>query len=96
MITEALVEVTALAEKGGVPNRSFIDFINGSVLGSTFIRHKGQAIVDRDYAPTFNNKTLRRGRRRSASSTVCDVRPPRQGCRRAQQGPHCLVRRLRP
>ncbi|MDQ1735696.1 MAG: hypothetical protein QOH56_1947 [Pseudonocardiales bacterium] len=60
MITQALVEVTALAEKGGVENRAFIDFINGSVLGSTFIRHKGQAIVDRNYTPTFNQKMLRK------------------------------------
>ncbi|MGW1144712.1 NAD(P)-dependent oxidoreductase, partial [Streptomyces sp. NPDC002454] len=57
MITQALVEVTTLAEKGGVPRAAFIDFLNGSVLGSTFIRHKGRALVERDYTPTFNNKT---------------------------------------
>ncbi|MFF2025653.1 NAD(P)-dependent oxidoreductase [Streptomyces sp. NPDC058171] len=60
MITQALVEVTALAEKGGVPRDAFIDFLNGSVLGSTFIRHKGRALVERDYTPTFNNKMLRK------------------------------------
>ncbi|MFI6284226.1 NAD(P)-dependent oxidoreductase [Streptomyces sp. NPDC051018] len=60
MITQALVEVTALAEKGGVPRAAFIDFINGSVLGSIFIGHKGRALVERDYTPTFNNKMLRK------------------------------------
>jgi 3-hydroxyisobutyrate dehydrogenase-like beta-hydroxyacid dehydrogenase len=60
MITQALAEVTTLAEKGGVPPAAFVDFINGSVLGSTFIRHKGKAMVDRDYTPTFNNKMLRK------------------------------------
>lgn len=60
MITQALVEVTALAEKGGVPPAAFIDFINGSVLGSTFIQHKGRALVERDYTPTFNNMMLRK------------------------------------
>ncbi|MFF8958126.1 NAD(P)-dependent oxidoreductase [Streptomyces sp. NPDC014894] len=60
MITQALAEVTVLAEKGGVPPAAFVDFINGSVLGSTFIRHKGRAMVERDYTPTFNNKMLRK------------------------------------
>ncbi|MET8824649.1 NAD(P)-dependent oxidoreductase [Streptomyces sp. NPDC004610] len=60
MITQALAEVTTLAEKGGVTPEAFIDFINGSVLGSTFIRHKGRAMVERDYTPTFNNKMLRK------------------------------------
>lgn len=60
MITQSLVEVTALAEKGGVPPAAFVDFINGSVLGSVFIKHKGRAIVERDYTPTFNNKMLRK------------------------------------
>lgn len=60
MITQSLAEVTALAEKGGVPNRAFLDFINGSVLGSTFIRHKGDAIADRNYTPTFTQVMLRK------------------------------------
>ncbi|MEU9608925.1 NAD(P)-dependent oxidoreductase [Streptomyces sp. NPDC048057] len=60
MITQALVEVTTLAEKGGVPRDAFVDFLNGSVLGSTFIRHKGRALVAEDYTPTFNNKMLRK------------------------------------
>jgi 3-hydroxyisobutyrate dehydrogenase-like beta-hydroxyacid dehydrogenase len=60
MITEALVEVTALAEKGGVAPAAFLDFINGSVLASTFIRHKGNAIRARDYEPTFTTENMRK------------------------------------
>ncbi|MFJ6569592.1 NAD(P)-dependent oxidoreductase [Streptomyces sp. NPDC091292] len=59
-ITQALVEVTTLAEKGGVPRGAFIDFLNGSVLASTFIRHKGRALVEQDYTPTFTNTMLRK------------------------------------
>lgn len=59
-ITQALSEATALAEKGGVSNRAFLDFINGSVLGSPFIRGKGNAIADRNYVPTFTQAMLRK------------------------------------
>jgi hypothetical protein len=69
MITEALVEVTALAEKGGVPNRSFIDFINGSVLGSTFIRHKAK--------PSSTGTTPQRSTTRCCAEVVDDPLLPR-------------------
>jgi 3-hydroxyisobutyrate dehydrogenase-like beta-hydroxyacid dehydrogenase len=60
MLTQSLVEVTALAEKGGVSNTAFIDFMSGSVLGSAALRHKGKAIVERDYEPTFTARYLRK------------------------------------
>jgi 3-hydroxyisobutyrate dehydrogenase-like beta-hydroxyacid dehydrogenase len=60
MITESVVEVTALAEKGGVAPSAFLDFIDGSVLGSTFIGYKGQAIRTHDYEPTFTTELLRK------------------------------------
>jgi 3-hydroxyisobutyrate dehydrogenase-like beta-hydroxyacid dehydrogenase len=60
IITEALAEATTLAEKGGVPPSAFMDFIDGSVLGSTFIEYKGQAICARDYEPTFTTENLRK------------------------------------
>jgi 3-hydroxyisobutyrate dehydrogenase-like beta-hydroxyacid dehydrogenase len=60
MITEALAEATTLAEKGGVPPSAFLDFIDGSVLGSTFIGYKGQAIRAHDYEPTFTTENLRK------------------------------------
>ena len=60
MITEALAEVTVLAEKGGVAPSDFLDFIDGSVLGSVFIGYKGQAIRNHDYEPTFTTELLRK------------------------------------
>ncbi|MDH6139581.1 3-hydroxyisobutyrate dehydrogenase-like beta-hydroxyacid dehydrogenase [Kitasatospora sp. GP30] len=60
MVTQSLVEVTALAEKGGVSRADFIDFINGSVLGSTVTRHKGRALAERDYTPTVTTTMLRK------------------------------------
>jgi 3-hydroxyisobutyrate dehydrogenase-like beta-hydroxyacid dehydrogenase len=60
MITESLAEVTTLAEKGGVSPSAFLDFIDGSVLGSTFIGYKGQAIRTHDYDPTFTTELLRK------------------------------------
>jgi 3-hydroxyisobutyrate dehydrogenase-like beta-hydroxyacid dehydrogenase len=35
-----------------------LDFIDGSVLGSTYIRHKGQAIRARSYEPTVTLENL--------------------------------------
>jgi 3-hydroxyisobutyrate dehydrogenase-like beta-hydroxyacid dehydrogenase len=60
IITEALAEVTVLAEKGGVAPSAFLDFIDGSVLGSVFIGYKGQAIRNHDYEPTFTTELMRK------------------------------------
>ena len=60
IITEALVEATTLAEKGGVAPSAFLEFINGSVLASTFIRHKGNAIRTRNYEVTFTSENMRK------------------------------------
>jgi 3-hydroxyisobutyrate dehydrogenase len=60
IIIQALVEVTVLAQKGGVPRHAFLDFINKSVLGSTFTRYKTPALVNLDFAPTFTPVLLRK------------------------------------
>ena len=60
IVIQALVEVTVLAEKGGVPRHAFLDFINKSVLGSTFSRYKTPALVNLDFAPTFTPVLLRK------------------------------------
>jgi 3-hydroxyisobutyrate dehydrogenase len=57
---QALVEVTVLAQKGGVPRHAFLDFINKSVMGSTFTRYKTPALVNLDFAPTFTPVLLRK------------------------------------
>jgi 3-hydroxyisobutyrate dehydrogenase-like beta-hydroxyacid dehydrogenase len=60
VITQGLAEVTTLAEKAGIANEAFLHFVNGSVLGSPFVRHKGRAIAERDFTPTFTSVNLRK------------------------------------
>ena len=60
VVTQALAEVTVLAEKGGVPRAAFLDFLNHSVLGSTFTRYKTPAFVRLDLTPTFTPVLLRK------------------------------------
>ena len=60
IVIQALVEVTILAEKGGVPRHAFLDFINKSVMGSTFSRYKTPALVNLDFTPTFTPILLRK------------------------------------
>jgi 3-hydroxyisobutyrate dehydrogenase len=59
-VIQSLVEVTLLAEKGGVDRASFLAFLNGSVLGSTFTGYKTPALVNLDFHPTFTAKLLRK------------------------------------
>jgi 3-hydroxyisobutyrate dehydrogenase-like beta-hydroxyacid dehydrogenase len=58
ILIQGLVEVTVLAQKGGVPRHAFLDFINKSVLGSTFTRYKTPAYVNLDFSPTFTPPLL--------------------------------------
>jgi 3-hydroxyisobutyrate dehydrogenase len=60
ILIQGLVEVIVLAQKGGVPRHAFLDFINKSVLGSTFTRYKTPALVNLDFAPTFTPVLLRK------------------------------------
>jgi 3-hydroxyisobutyrate dehydrogenase-like beta-hydroxyacid dehydrogenase len=55
-----VAEATTLAEKGGVPASVFLDFIDGSVLGCTHIRLKGQAIRARNYQAAMTAENLRK------------------------------------
>ena len=60
VVAESLAEIAVLAEKGGVGRREFLDFLNDSVLGSTFTRYKTPAYVNLDYTPTFTLELLRK------------------------------------
>jgi 3-hydroxyisobutyrate dehydrogenase len=60
VVIQSLVEVTALAEKSGVPRHVFLDVINKSVMGSVFTRYKSPALVNLDFAPTFTPILLRK------------------------------------
>jgi 3-hydroxyisobutyrate dehydrogenase len=60
IVIQALVEITVLAEKSGVKRHAFLDFINKSVMGSTFSRYKSPALVNLDFTPTFTPVLLRK------------------------------------
>jgi 3-hydroxyisobutyrate dehydrogenase-like beta-hydroxyacid dehydrogenase len=60
VVTQSLAEITVLAEKGGVSRAAFLDFLNNSVMGSTFTRYKSPAFVNLDFAPTFTPVLLRK------------------------------------
>lgn len=58
--TQTLAEITVLAEKSGVARADFLEFINGSVMGSLFSQYKTPAFVNLDMTPTFTGHLLRK------------------------------------
>ena len=60
VVTQSLAEITVLAQKAGVPRHAFLDFINQSVMGSTFSRYKTPAFVKLDFKVTFTPHLLRK------------------------------------
>ena len=60
VVIQSLSEITVLAQKAGVPRHAFLDFINQSVMGSTFSRYKTPALVNLDFKVTFTPKLLRK------------------------------------
>jgi 3-hydroxyisobutyrate dehydrogenase len=60
VVIQSLAEITVLAQKAGVPRHAFLDFINQSVMGSTFSRYKSPALVNLDFKVTFTPKLLRK------------------------------------
>jgi len=60
VVTQSLAEITVLAQKAGVPRHAFLDFMNKSVMGSTFTRYKTPAFVNLDFKVTFTPQLLRK------------------------------------
>ena len=58
VVIQSLVEVTVLAEKGGVRRQDLLGFLNDSVMGSMFTSYKTPALVNLDFAPTFTTRLL--------------------------------------
>ena len=58
IIAQTLAEILVLGEKGGVSREAMMEFLNNSVLGSTFTRYKTPAYVNLDFAPTFTPPLL--------------------------------------
>ncbi|MER7273304.1 NAD(P)-dependent oxidoreductase [Dactylosporangium sp. NPDC000244] len=60
MMVESLVEVVTLAEKGGVDRAAFLEFLNGTVLASDWVRNRTPDLVGQDWQPTFTTALLRK------------------------------------
>jgi 3-hydroxyisobutyrate dehydrogenase len=60
VVTQILAETTVLAEKAGISRADYLEFINGSVMGSTFSHYKTPGLVNLDYTPTFTGHLLRK------------------------------------
>jgi 3-hydroxyisobutyrate dehydrogenase len=60
VVIQNLAEITILAEKAGVPRHAFLNFMNASVLGSTFMKYKSNALVNLDWTTTFTPALLRK------------------------------------
>ena len=60
VVIQAMAEITVLAEKGGIKRSAWLEFLNGSVMGSMFSRYKSPAIVNLDFTPTFTPVLLRK------------------------------------
>jgi len=60
VVIQNLAEITILAQKAGVPRHAFLDFMNASVMGSTFTKYKSNALVNLDWTTTFTPALLRK------------------------------------
>jgi 3-hydroxyisobutyrate dehydrogenase len=60
VVAQNLAEILVLAEKGGMSRADFMEFLNGSVMGSMFTRYKTPAYVNLDFTPTFTPRLLRK------------------------------------
>ncbi len=58
VVAQCMAEITVLAEKGGIKRSDFLEFLNDSVMGSTFTRYKTPAYVNLDFTPTFTPELL--------------------------------------
>ncbi|MEO9181590.1 MAG: NAD(P)-dependent oxidoreductase [Acidimicrobiales bacterium] len=60
IVTQAMAEITVLAERGGIKRSAWLAFLNDSVMGSTFTRYKSPAFVNLDFKATFTPVLLRK------------------------------------
>src|SRR4051812_27962628 len=58
VVIQSLAEITVLAQKAGMTRHAFLDFLNKSVMGSTFSKYKTPALVNLDFHVTFTPKLL--------------------------------------
>ena len=59
-IAELLSEAVVLGETAGVEREALLEVIRSSVLGSTFVAYKADALVNEDYSATFTTDMMRK------------------------------------
>ncbi|MGI9557132.1 MAG: NAD(P)-dependent oxidoreductase [Solirubrobacterales bacterium] len=57
-LTASISEVLVLAERAGVSRSALLEFLNASVLASTFTRYKSRAFAELDFSPTATVELL--------------------------------------
>jgi 3-hydroxyisobutyrate dehydrogenase-like beta-hydroxyacid dehydrogenase len=60
IVSQTLAETAVLAERAGVSRADYMEFINMSVMGSTFTKYKSPGIVNLDFSPSFTGHLLRK------------------------------------
>jgi 3-hydroxyisobutyrate dehydrogenase-like beta-hydroxyacid dehydrogenase len=60
IVAQTMAETAILVEKAGVKRSDYLEFLNDSVMGSTFTKYKTPAYVNLDYTPTFTWPLLRK------------------------------------
>lgn len=60
VVTQMMAETTLLLEKAGVERSDWLEFLNRSVMGSTFTGYKTPALVNLDWSPTFTMHLLKK------------------------------------
>jgi 3-hydroxyisobutyrate dehydrogenase-like beta-hydroxyacid dehydrogenase len=60
VVTQAMAEITVLAERGGIERSAFLEFLNDSVMGSAFTRYKTPAFVNLEFKASFTPVLLRK------------------------------------
>ena len=60
VVTQAMAEITVLAESGGIERSAFLEFLNDSVMGSAFTRYKTPAFVNLEFKASFTPVLLRK------------------------------------
>ncbi|MDR9371589.1 NAD-binding protein, partial [Conexibacter sp. JD483] len=58
--TQLLAEALVLLEAEGVERAAALGVINGSAVGSNFVRYKSEALIADDYASTFTAELMRK------------------------------------
>lgn len=60
IVAQTMAETSVLVEAAGVKRSAYLEFLNDSVMGSTFTQYKTPAYVNLDYTPTFTWHLLRK------------------------------------